>query len=229
MWVEDGTVNLPAWIHDGWMSVFQPMAGYFALPTKVIFAIATKLSFLHQPEIAYGLTVAFSVAVVASIALSPTTLRWPAACATAVLLVPSDAEVFAVPEYAFWWGSLLALPPLFWREDEARPRVGARVAMVLLGGLSSPLIVGLAPLYAARTWRIRSRPNLVVLAAAAAAAAAQLGCVLMTGVKLERPSNAGIPAFLSEVVAKFLGGFVYYTGTPTSLGRCGCPGRPAPA
>lgn len=212
MWVEDGTVNLPAWIHDGWKSVFQPLNGYFVLPTKVIFAVATKLSFLHQPEIAYGLTVAFSAAVLASIALSPTTLRWPAACATAVLLVPSDAEVFAVPEYAFWWGALLTLPPLFWREDEARPSVGARVAMVLLGGLSSPLIVGLAPLYAARTWRIRSRPNLVVLAAAAAAAAAQLWCVLKTRVNLQQPNDAGIPALVSQAIAKFLGGFVYCDG-----------------
>src|SRR5262249_27446027 len=91
----------------------------------------------------------FTIAVLAAIALSPTQLKFRFACALSVLLLPTDSEAFGTSAYAFWWGSLLAILPLLWQR-EGRQYPLLRSGLLVLGALSSPLIIVLSPLYAVR-------------------------------------------------------------------------------
>ena len=137
IWVEDGYYTLRFSLEDGWRTIFAPLAGYLCVASKLIGYAAYRISILWAPEIELALTVAFTSAVVAAVAYSPTHLRWPFLCAVAVLFVPTDSEVFAVSAYAFWWAGLLMFLALLW--DTARGREWLRWSFIVFGGLSSPL------------------------------------------------------------------------------------------
>jgi hypothetical protein len=148
LWVEE-TVILREYIDHGWWSLLEPLNGYYVLISKIIAFIAFRTSFSSAPQVELFLTVAFTCAVIASVALSPTHLQWPFLCALSVLLVPSDPEVFAVSVYAFWWAGTLLLLVLLWRSDARRQWL--RWLYIVIGGLSSPIIVVVAGLLAIRS------------------------------------------------------------------------------
>ena len=207
IWVEDGTVSLPQYISHGWLYLFDPVAGYLIIPSKLIQATALSLSASNYPELALWLTVAFHAGVLSAIAFSPTTLRLPLVCALFTLFIPTDSEVFGTSHYAFWWGSLLLIPPLLWRYD-AGNRIIARIAMVVLGGLSSPLVVALSPLYVVRLLIHRSRNEFIVAGAVAACSAIQLYFVCSSGT---HGSTFPDHLPLDQIVTKFFGYFVYWS------------------
>lgn len=218
IWVEDGTVSLPQFMAHGWAYLADPVAGYLILPSKLIQASALTLSAIHYPQWAMALTVLFHAGVLACIALSPTSLRAPLACALFTLLIPTDSEVFGTSHYAFWWGSLLLLPPLLW-SPRANRRLAPRIGMVFLGGLSSPLVIALLPVFAVRLALNRTRQECAVASAALACAATQMYFLRTSGTH-----GTSVPADLDllAVVAKFFGNFVFWTpgpdGSPLVLG-----------
>lgn len=185
VWVEEGTVSLPAYLASGWLSLVSPVSGYLVLPAKFILLVSLTISASHYPAIAYFLTVAFEVTTLCLIAYSPSWLKYPRLAALMVALVPTLPEVFAVSEYAFWWGALWSFVAIFWREGE-RPRTAWRTVLVLVGGLSSPMALPAAVLLAIRAAWTRSRTDLIVGAAAAAAATVQ------AAIMLSNPSPLGI-------------------------------------
>jgi hypothetical protein len=156
LWVEEGTVFIPQLLQSGWRFLFQPVAGYILLPSKIIFLAAAKISFSNLPQIAYWLTVLFEWSVCLAVAASPTYLRKPTLCAIALLLLPIDSEVYAVTGYAFWFGTILLFLGLLWRED-ALDRVKLRAAFVFVGGFSSPMVVPLCIFFAWRSLRANDR------------------------------------------------------------------------
>jgi hypothetical protein len=211
IWVEDAGVNLPEYSRHGWLSLFYPVAGYFLLPNKVIFALSMSLSFLWLPEISYWLNIAFTIGVLAAIAFSPTQLRMRALCALSLLFLPIDSEVYAVSAYAFWWGSLLVVLPLLWRE-EGEPRSAWRIALLVIGGLSSPLIITLSPLYVLRALLRRNRAAYIDLGLTMLLAGAQVAALVANGyAKSEALSHADLYTFIH----KFFGYFVYVRQQPT--------------
>jgi hypothetical protein len=148
LWVED-TFILREYVNHGWWSLLEPLNnGYYILISKIVAFIAFKTSFSWAPQIELFLIVAFTCAVIVSVALSPTHLQWPFLCAVAVLIVPSDPEVFAVSMYGFWWAGILLLLALFWRSDARLQWL--RWLYIVIGGLSSPIIVVVAGLLAVR-------------------------------------------------------------------------------
>jgi hypothetical protein len=171
LWVEDATV-LQAYVERGLASIFEPVMGYYILPSKILDLAAFKLSILHAPAIALVLTALFTVAVVIAIAFSPTHLRWPCACAMTPLLVPTDPEIFAVGLYAFWWSGLLLVVALLW--DSKRDRQWLRATYLVLGGLSTPIIVPVSGLLVVRAALDRQKCEFVASVIALIAAAVQL-------------------------------------------------------
>lgn len=147
IWVEDGDPILKDYAARGLASFWDPVSGYLILATKLITLSSFKLSIEYAPEIALLLTVAFNVAVVAAVALSPTHLRWPYLCAIVVLAIPVDPEVYAVSLLAFWWAGLLVVLALLWDADRA---TWLRACFLVLGGLSAPVMVPLALLFVLR-------------------------------------------------------------------------------
>ena len=168
IWAEDSTI-LGEYAAHGWASIVQPIQGYHILSTRLITMSAFWLSFPLAPYFAFWITVAFTCLVVLAVAFSPTHLRWRPLCALAVLLVPTDAEVFAISEYSFWWAGILLLLALLW--DRGWPWL--RAGYIVLGGLSSPLIGPVAVLLAGRAVLERTRMSVGIAALAVVLAALQ--------------------------------------------------------
>lgn len=209
VWVEEGTITLPAFLHHGWLSLFYPVQGYLVLPSKLIFLLAATLSFAHLPVLTYWLTVVFTFLVVVCVARCPTYLRWPVACAVALLLIPTDAEVFAVSEYAFWWGIVLLLVALLWR-PEAR-QTPLRAILTVIGGGSSPLVIPLAGLFLVRACLLRTKREWVIFGIAAAMAIIQAACLIVTG-NISHNSHGIIASInLPMLLEKFFGWFVFWS------------------
>ena len=205
IWVEAGTIMLPDFIAHGWSSLLDPVNGYLVLPTKLILATSATVSFRWMPDIAYWLTELFTICVLCAIALSPTHLKYRFVCALAILALPTDSEVFAVSSLAFWWGSLLVTLPLFWRNTG--PQLPAlRIAFLTIGGLSSPLLIVLSPLYALRAIIYRTRGAWLDLSIAAAVA-----CTQLTMLWQLRHSTLTTIETTSPVmfIRKFFGYFIY--------------------
>ena len=170
IWVEDGVYTLPGYIERGWLELFQPLAGYLVVISKLMNVAALQLAPLYAPPVLAAFAIAFIVTVALAVALSPTHLRMPILCSFAILLVPTDPEVFAIAEYAFWWAGLLLPLALVWREE----RQWQRWLYLVVGGLSSPLIVPIAALLALRLVLERSRREALATALAAAVAGVQI-------------------------------------------------------
>jgi hypothetical protein len=149
IWVEDGTVILKDYLAHGLGSIIEPLGGYYVLATKLLTLTSFKLSFVWAPYLAVYLTTAFTCMVIAAIAFSPTHLPAPFLCAVAVLLVPTDAEVFAVSEYAFWWAGLLLILALLWDTKRGQHQ-WLRLVYIIIGGLSSPIVAVTAGLFTIR-------------------------------------------------------------------------------
>jgi len=204
VWVEDGKDLLPQFLQYGWSTLLHPVAGYILIPNKLINAISVTLSFRWLPEISLALAAMMTVGVMVMLALAPTRLKAPWACALAVLAVPTDPEVFSTSAYALWWGGFLVLMPLFWDERRA-PSLRWRMPMLLLGALSSPLIVMMTPLYGARALLLRRRTEWCMFGAACVLGAIQATLVVLNPVaSQEHRSVPGIPALLERFLGHFL-------------------------
>lgn len=210
MWVEEGTVSLPAYLALGWRSLWVPVAGYIVLPAKLIFLTAISLSASHSAGIAYWLTLIFEIGTICLVAYSPTHLRYPKLAAIAIALIPTHPEVFAVSEYAFWWGIIWSFVALFWREGE-NPRTLWRSFLVVFGGLSSPMALPVAAFLGYRAFRERKRTDWIVFGAGVVVAAVQ--CIMVATASV--PMGFGTRQFDGvQVVVRFFGNFVVSTGTP---------------
>src|SRR5688572_5636423 len=71
IWVEDGTISLIQYINHGVAYLFDPVAGYLIVPSKIIQLISLTISVSHYPEIAFWLTVLFHAGTLAAIAFAP--------------------------------------------------------------------------------------------------------------------------------------------------------------
>ena len=206
IWVEEGSYTLKAYAASGLASVVEPVSGYFVLAAKLIALTAFRLSIAWAPEIDTALTVLFTVAVAGAVALAPTHLRGRPWCAVWLLVLPLESEVYAVSEYAFWWAGVLLVLALLW--DSTRGGAGWRAVFLLLGGLSSPIIAALAPLFALRALLERGRSEIGAAALAAALAIAQTIAVFT--VEGERPTYLG-QIGPRAMLGKFVG-YLYVSG-----------------
>ena len=164
-------------IDAGARSLFEPLHnGYMVLVCGSTSLIAFTISPTYYPLIGTVLAWAFTVAVALAIALSPVIVRGGPWLALAALLVPSDPEVFGLPLYTFWWAGLLVLLAALWRPGA--PGTGWRVAFVVVGALSSPVILLALPLFVYRVFAVRERGELVAGGVAIGCAALQIGALL---------------------------------------------------
>jgi len=203
IWDEDGTQVLYGLINYGWLSFFKPVSGYLIIVPKIISAISFGISFSHYPIISTILSWLFIALVGLAIALAPTSLRSKFFCAIAVFMVPSDPEVFGLPLYTFWWASILLFLVVLW--DETHPSLGWRLGFLLIGGLSSPIIVLILPILYFRAYWYRTLPTERLLAIIATAiTAVQIYFFSMGG-------SGKFPQFdslLINVIPNFFGKFL---------------------
>ena len=154
VWDEDGTQIIPGFITHGWASLFTPVNGYLIMVPKLISAISLTISFSHYPIISTIIVWLFIASIGLAIVLSPTSLKGKLSCAILMLSIPSDPEVFGLPLYTFWWSSILLFLVSLW--NEKNQTLGWRLAFLLIGGLSSPMIVLILSILYLRVFWYRS-------------------------------------------------------------------------
>ncbi|MDR3470966.1 MAG: hypothetical protein P4M09_04665 [Devosia sp.] len=220
VWDEEGRWVLTQYIADGWRSVFYPLAGYMLFISRAILLTGFSVSILTAPAINAALMAAFTLGVFVAVAYSPTVLRWRALCAISMLLIPSDPEVFGVALYAFWWAGVLLVLAALWKQEGGLRWL--RAIFIVLGGLSSPLIVPIAAILVLRAaWNRHSRASI---------AAAGLA-IVMAGIQTyELYVQNAHPAFASlfsvayyfVLIQKYVGAFFFecVRRTGAVCGRC---------
>lgn len=209
VWNEDGVnsmgsggSNLTSFIVHGWAAVFESVNGYLIVVPKLISFAALQISFLYYAAVSTALAWVFIGGVAIAIWRSPTLLKGRLVCAVTVFCLPCDPEVFGLPLYTFWWASLLLFLVVLWREDDVR--LTLRTSFLLLAGLSSPVVVLVAPLMAWRWLRSRTRSDGLLLLLISVIAFVQLRLML------QHPSGGlmALPSAIRHAVPTFFGGFV---------------------
>lgn len=202
IWAETGVIILPDYIAEGAKSLFLPVQGYLNVAARLVNIGAFKISFFYYPEVSVLLTLLFTLGVLLAIIFSPTHLRLRPLCALVAVMVPTNPEAFAVPLYVFWWSSLLLFLVLVWREEAGG--VGWRAFYLLLGGLSSPLIVPLAALVALRAWFSRRKAETGLALLAITLAGIQAGVLFFTKQGSTLVTQFGLGYFY-EIIRRFFG------------------------
>jgi hypothetical protein len=182
------------------------VAGYLLVATKLISYVAYRTAILWAPQVELVLTIALTCASVIAVARSPTHLRWPYLCALAVLLVPTDAEVFAVSPYALWWAGLLLPLALLW--DSGRGYELVRWLYILFGGLSSPIIVPIAVLFWLRAGMERQQTDMFAAVLASVIAGIQIVVIHYQPIEI----NTASINFLAVLIGlrQFIGAYFYF-------------------
>jgi hypothetical protein len=162
VWDEDGTRNLYEFINSGWISLFEPVNGYLILIPKIITGSSLYLSFASYPFISTIISWFFIVFVGLVVAFGPLKINGSFFAASLMFLIPSDPEIFGLPLYTFWWAAILLFAIAIW--DEKKPINWLRYLIVLLCGLSSPVVIMLLPIFYYRAYVYRSLKGELVIA-----------------------------------------------------------------
>jgi len=174
VWVEEGAQIIPAFLEHGAKAFLIPVNGYLTTAPKLITFLALAIGGLeHYPLVSTLLGLFFTASVFFWIGTAPLIVRGVALMPLAVALVPSDPEVFVVPVYTVWFAGLALSSLVLWKPED-RSRVGARVIVALVCGLSTPVVIPLAVVGVLRALSIRARHETATAAALTIAAVAQL-------------------------------------------------------
>ncbi len=137
-------------------------------------------------------------------AISPTKLVGKWLCAIALFCIPSDPEVFGLPLYTFWWASILLFLVVLW--DEKSERTDWRLFVVVVGGLSSPVIVMTLPVLYFRIFLIKDRKRELLVAFVATMIATCQLYYILSGSATSIPHLSSI---VSNVTPTFFGSAIY--------------------
>jgi hypothetical protein len=202
VWVEDGTQILPSFLQHGVRAFLMPINGYFIFTDRLLTFLSLKLVGIEHleryPAVSTALALALTALLLGWLSFAPLIVPGGALLAIAVAMVPTNTEVFALPSYTFWFAGLALFTLLLWKPED-RSRVLGRVAIALLGGLSNPIVVFIAPLAVARMYLMRAWHELWAVLALIATSVLQVWMLLGAGV-VANPR----PGKMAFVFAKFL-------------------------
>ena len=206
-WVEDSYLFF--YSRNGSLSfLLEPVAGYLLLPQKLL-ALGFQFFAIDAQPLLYFITAILGlVAVVWSICVIPSRLPYSCLFAFAILLTPSGGEVYGKFLYLLWIIPLSALFLLF-RDPSTKTILTLvfDVLIVLVAGLSGPLLLVLSPLFLFSYLRDRSLYNLSLLATVITTSAIQL-CVIgqhrIPELALSTISHGLIEVFFQTFLGKYL-------------------------
>lgn len=205
VWDEDGSQILRDLINNGPVSLLWPLNGYLVVIARVISLLSLSISVTQYPLISTILAWAFTIATLLAISVSPLVLRGGILIALVAALIPSDPEVFGLPLYTFWWAGLLIVLAALWRPGAGH--TAWRVAFVVVGGLSSPVLLLVLPLFIYRifAWRNDVEERIVTIVATVCTVVQVLALVLSHNVAQKSVLSvstalAALPLFLGNYV-----------------------------
>jgi len=207
VWQEDGVVNIPGFLANGFSDIFEPVNGYLILVPKLITMLAASISISQYPLISILIAWGVTLTVFYVIASAPVYLSGGILLAATSLLIPSDPEVFGLPLYTFWWVSLLLFIIPFWNK-QSTGWLG-RAVIIFFASFSSPVCLVVLPLIWARAWLLRKHYVEIGLAVFASLCVAVQLWVMWHYPKsvVSSVGNINFAAFL-QVIPKFLGAYL---------------------
>lgn len=173
-WAEDGTVFFLTAYRDGIAALFQPYSGYLHLLPRIIAWVADALPYRWTPAI-YNLAGLIGTWAVVAMLHSPRLrLPFPLGYSMVLVLVPHmTGEIFVNLTNLQWSLSLLLL--LCVLQEGAKTMAGRILdsSILVLAGLSTPLIVLVVPIQLYRSLRNSTLALLVQAGLTATIAAVQ--------------------------------------------------------
>lgn len=211
VWNEDGIFIIPQIIQGGFLAIFEPVNGYLIIPSRLISWLSLQAPLEYYPFVSTWLGAVSQGACVAAVAASPTRLRWPFVCAAFMVFLPVNPEVYVLPQYTFWWTTCLLFLALIWTPGVSQ---SLRCAFIVIGGLSSPMVIILFPLFVIRLAYTRARDDVVAMAVVATISGLQLYFILLGDPA--QTERFEVVDFL-PVVSVFFAGWTTYAEHPQSL------------
>ena len=185
IWNEDGTQNFISFLNHGWMNLLEPVSGYLITVPKLITNISLSISALYYPEISTYLAWIFTIFVALAVAYAPTHIKYPSLAAIMIFLIPTNAEVFGLPLYTFWFSSILLFVVALWKQQEKQ---FLKYVFLVLGGLSSAVIVLIIPIQIFRILFLKfKKEEVITLVVAGILATVQLSFIVNTNAKSHMP------------------------------------------
>lgn len=237
VWAEEGTVVIPDFFTHGIISLFYPVNGYLILITKLISGFALLFPISFYPYLTLFLSVLFELLVILAIVYTPTLLKARIVCAIFLLFLPINSEVYVSTLYTFWFASILVFLVALW-DDKGDlkttqysrisialqdKRVAISCVYLIVGGLSSPIIVFLSPLIALRFFyqvylmnrrislrSIISDPNFPIFVSLNFCTALQLVNILQTSSSKQDPIQIS-GDFIISILGRFFGFLVSHS------------------
>ena len=207
VWDEEGLV-ISQIVGRGFASLCQPVNGYLLVLPRLLSLVAMLVPFSEYPRVVTMLAWVATLAMLIAVAFVPSRLRGGPLLALAALLVPSDAEIFGLALYTFWWSALLLCASAFW--ENGRRTEWLRLTAIFAGGLSSPVIILVTPLFVlAALGKDRDRTKIAAAIAAFACALAQIA------VLVQARAGGGLHLTFTAIrvaIAKFAGGYLVWNG-----------------
>src|SRR5690242_4808429 len=186
VWVEDaattyGGTDILDFVRYGTGAFLRPVNGYLVTLPKLISGTSLLISFSCYPLISTILAWLATLLILTFITSRKTQLRGGVCLGVLTLMVPSDPEVFGLPLYTLWWATLLLFAVLLWEANSSDLKW--RLPAVLIGGLSSPVVVAIIPLFLLRTILYRRKlEEWTILSMGAVCAAVQLWVFATCGI-----------------------------------------------
>lgn len=211
VWNEDGIFVIPQIIQGGFLAIFEPVNGYLIIPSRFITWLSLLWPLEYYPSISTALGILAQAACIAAVAISPTKLPAPVICAILLAFLPMNAEVYVLPQYTFWWTTVLLFLALIWIPGAS---FVWRNAFIVLGGLSSPMSIILLPLFALRLAITRKREDVFAFGTVVLVSVIQLYFILL-GDPAQTESLAVSDILPS--ISVFFAGWTVFASTPLAL------------
>jgi hypothetical protein len=206
LWGDDGWRWYPDAYNLGIASLAQPAAGYLNTLQRLIGLAVQPLPLAWVPTVFAAVGLAVQIAPALFLVSDRMAAAWPQlwprlAFAIVALVLPNELDLYVNLTNSQWNLALLAFLVLVSAPPETRAGQIFDSLVLLLGGLSGPFCLMLAPV---ATWQVieqRSRTSFARAAILGATALVQLGCMLGSPhARSAAPLGAG-PRSLARIVA----------------------------
>ena len=164
-WAEDGSVFFTQAASLGTKALTLPHAGYQHLLQRIVAQLAAPLPLVWMPTLFVVATVVIWSGVVLAIFSPRVGARWPMAMVAALVLLPSDNELWFNLTNVQWTTALLVPLGLVAKDAKSWGERGAEVGGALLVGLTGVFSIVAAPLFVVRALIRRTMAAGIVAAA----------------------------------------------------------------
>lgn len=187
-WAEDFMFLIAAEQH-GLASVSLPQAGYLHTLPRLIALTATRLDPVLQPACYLVAALTVTLAVCSSLLSARLELPLKFPLTLAIVVVPHTGEVLFNPTNLQWIVAFGILGTVLKRDPATISNWCLDLLLLVLGGLTGPMMLLAWPILLVRAWRRRTRASLALFLIGTVTAATQLSFIAGLSAESTEPFN----------------------------------------